>query len=340
MKTPHFINAVLLQGETNREYSLAPGVQPKGRHIPLPSLYFKQRSRGLLLIFRGLKRLMRLLVKAIYLFPALLVAKVILWTLDIQAGDLITLVFVILVVLFFGLLALLGLLFPLVGPRSKRKSNLKFDLEGADLDRGLAWMKLRRLKPTPAARLRALCSTRAPKKQKPIRLRGRLHLCTRDTLPDGLLLSESWVEQDQHIARLMAGRLFVLMEPDQPPVVIVAEIGCWLVGRRNHGPVSFELGEQARHRVQNWLQRKSGDLIPLEAFSEGQGLALLPGDEVEVIASRYEAVPDMDTLVLHGHKVILPEPDSAADSPYRSMSVQPGLLLRGHPSAPLIIRTL
>ena len=76
-------------------------------------------------LYEGLKSLTHLMVVGLYLFPLLLLPKILLFAFGVGLGDWITVAYVVLVLAFFALLALLVLLFPWVGPATETVGGTK-----------------------------------------------------------------------------------------------------------------------------------------------------------------------------------------------------------------------
>ena len=217
-----------------------------------------ERATGLGALFEGVKTLLRIASRAVYVFPALALVKLV-WR--GEGSDLITLVFVFVVVAFFSLLALFLALFPIVGPRSSRSRQRRF-APPATLDDAAARLGL----DAPVSGLPvALGGTLegAP----PLRLRGTLRrLDPRGAAPGRDLLCDTW---GSDLKRVVEGVHFTLAVGDVP---IVIELGT--------SPLC----------VGAYTARADGT----------RSLTFRDGDRVELIATGYRTVDDIEQIDVGG----------------------------------------
>lgn len=334
MDRPDYVGLALYGAEGNLERGSVGGRAPEEQTAAPARLHIGERHPARTRIFLGLKGVLRPLVVVLYLFPLLLVAKIVLWALGILQGDLITVLFVGLVVLVFFLLALLVLLYPFVGPPSTRSPRQVLDLGEGALRRGLRALGVDAVPLLPPERLNALCE--GGPLPEPVRVRGRLTACHGHGAQT--LLRDAWLQRAGQTARLVVGRTFALLAPGQPPVVVDLRGGPWLAARHNPRE-RLELEPETRHWIGSWLVERAGGELSLDDLLEGPGYTLEAGVEVELVAPRCEVVRDIDDLVVAGRRVELPaEADSRAGSPYRQDRTRPGLLVTSTAAAPAIIR--
>jgi hypothetical protein len=121
-------------------YVLSQGA-PLERAVRAPVEHMQMTSSGVVRFYQASAQLLRVLSRAIYFFPVLIIAKIVLFLMSNPIGDLITVAFVLLVVTFFAVFALTVLLFAIVGPKAQReaRSHVAFaEPRAADLDRIIA----------------------------------------------------------------------------------------------------------------------------------------------------------------------------------------------------------
>lgn len=333
MTEPDRVQVALFRREGGQWVSSVAGRPLEQGEIAASTPCVRWEPRGLASVFEGLKRLIRPLVVALYLAPALIAARLVFYLLDRPDGDWITVGFVGLVVAFFLLLAILVLLFPLVGPRSARRVAPALSLD-TDLAGALGPLGLSSLRAQAPAELADLCQSAAPGQMTPpLRLRGRVRA---DGAP---VLADRWLTRRDTAARLLAGRPFAL-EQDGPPVVV--DPGAWvlLVDRYRGGPSPLALPAGVAEELGRWTSRNSDGTITLEALmDEGPLAQILDGSELEIVApAGGRVVENIDELVVAGRRVTVDE--SSGGSPYRADRVRRGLLLSGEHAHPLVLRVL
>lgn len=326
--------------DVDRRVSLARAGEapPRERSTETPPPQIVLRHRGVARVLQGLKVVIRLMVKVIYLFPVLLVAKLVLLLMDHPAGDMITLAFVALVVVFFSLFALLFLLYPFVGPPSKRKPVPRLRLhEAGDLDDAAERAGYDRVAPTTSHLLAELCEPDAVERE-PVLLRGRVMPTARQEDGDAVL-RDCWLQKDDTVMRLLAGGSFTVCAEGAPPVVVSLE-GCLhlvLAGEFNTTGLgqldAYELGKQ-----EAWLRDRADGMSVVDLAASGRCCTLRVGDEVELLGGRYSPIPSIEDHTARGRRLSPRDQDNRPEgSPYRGDGGARGLELRSDEGAPLVI---
>jgi hypothetical protein len=313
------------------------GRKPDRREPGPPDANFVFRPVGLAAAFEGFKRLLRPLVRVLYLAPALVVLKMVFYVTEVPTGDWITVCFVGLAALFFLLLAVLVFMHLLVGPRSKRP--VAPQLLRPDLDALLTRPGLTK-EPTRAEAVEQLIHAGGSPGSTALRLRGR----ARGTgAADGPLVTDSWLATKQQVARLTASRVFRLELGDDARTAVVVDPGdgdVILVGPRGERPTTLELEDGLQKELDGWIARESGGALSVTRLGrEGASVFVEEGAEVEVFAAAAEVVENVDELAVAGRGLRLGDGGPGSASAYRGESRR-GLLLSGTAEAPLIIRCL
>ena len=294
-----------------------------------------QHHRVVVRLLHGLKHLIRFFVKVLYLFPLLLLAKLVLLLLDHRAGDMITVAFVGLVVLFFSVLALLMLLYAVAGPPSRRTPVPRLRLpEAYDLGAALERAGYQPLEDTAPHLLAERCEPEA-EEGEPIRVRGRV-VGNTDQGEGDVVLRDCWLGLDGQVARVLVGSNFAVVRAGHPPVVVALDraIHLVLVGPfRDTGGAAFaHLPAQDR-----WLKARAGGLTTEAVDSGGQQCTLHVGDVVELVAGRYSPIRSMDDYTASGQRLALGSGARDPKNPYRGDTPTRGLEVGSDEGAPMII---
>jgi hypothetical protein len=304
-----------------REGRLAPA-----EVCPLPGLYLQPRTGAVGAVLSAYKRLVRLLVWLLYLFPVLLVPKIVLLFFPqrigtLLIGDVITVAWVGLLVVFFAVLAALLALVALAGPRSRRSKGWAVSPPGdVPLARALAALSPARMRTPDARRLHAIVDEllkggeAAP---TPLQLRGRVE---RFGSAPGDLLSDRWFEYPSGIVRELAGLPFLLVDEGQPPIVIVPGAATTLLA-----PYRHDTGARP-------VVPPVDDSPPRASYC----FTLVEGQRVELCAWEGRAEPDLRELRLEG---VACRVDDVEKGPYRGRGLQPALIVTCS-AAPLLVRAL
>jgi hypothetical protein len=307
----------------------AAGRKPERREPGPADAQLEFRPVGLAAVFERFKRLLRPLVRLLYLAPALVVLKMVLHVAKVPAGDWITVCFVGLAVLFFLLLAMLVLFHLLVGRRSKRPVAPR--LRRPDIDALLARPDLTG-KPTAREVLNQMIGTNHA---GPLRLRGR----ARGTgAAGGPLVTDSWLTTKQQAARLTASRVFRLDLGGAAETTVVVDPGeVILVGPTGERPFPLDLDDGLHEELDSWIATESGGALSVARLArDGASAFVEEGAEVELFAGTAEVVENVDELAVAGRRLELGD-GPGSGSAYRG-ETRRGLLLAGTPEAPLIIR--
>jgi hypothetical protein len=232
---------------------MRPGRKPEQRACTVPETHVRARHAGAAAALEATKSVTRFFVRALYLFPLLILVKATLHLLEVPAGELITLVFVLTVVLVFALLSLAALLHVYAGPRSERAARRRMTLALPD---------------------------RAPPQLGPaeVHVRGRID-AGGDAVPGEPVLAERWHESGGRVVRVLEGRSFAVVPDEGEPVVLDLQACPRLVGP--YAPRDeVAIGELSR------------ELLAGEDTGPGaMGCDLRQGDLVEIAAPHGESVP-------------------------------------------------
>ncbi len=235
MTTARTIERYAVDGEPERE-----------RTIECPWAYVRPGATGLARAFGHVTLALRLLVRALYLFPILVLVKVVLHVVHpTPEEDYITVAFVVLVVVLFGVLALVMFFFALLGPRSSREKRVR--------------LVFRPPTPRDADGIR----TRALPRGGSVRVLGRVNAGLDG---EATVLEDSWGDDAGSVVRFFEGSSFVVAPDDGTPVVVELHACPVLVA-------SYRNADKPQLVVPG-----IGAVTPLGRFT------LRQGDRVEVIA--------------------------------------------------------
>jgi len=321
MDQPDRIEIALFTPSGHQAVASSAGRPPETESIDPPLFHLRWSQRGLASVFGSLKRLIRPLVVALYLAPALILVKVVFHVFDLPGGDWITVGFVGLALLFFFILAVLVLMFPIVGPRSRRRIYPDLQLDRREMAQALRQLSLGDLPETTTEQLvQQLESTPPGERTGPLRLRGRARAAgDQDSARGGGpplecgpsarekhedLMSEWWLAGDQSAVRLVTASTFALAI-DGPQVVVDPSQGPWLLARHDARLDLPELEPGLKRDLEQWMTQNTN--LPLERLvSKGQAARLPAGAEVEIVApGGAEVVENIDELVVAGRRLDL-----------------------------------
>ncbi len=153
--------------------------------------------------YEAVTKVLRVLVRALYLFPILILTKIALFLMGVSAGDYITLAFVVLVVALFALFATVMLFMAVLGPSSERdkKKTLVF---AAPAKKDASW----------------IISASVPKAD--VRVIGRVDAGIED---GAIVLEERWGDNAGTLVRFIEATSFVVHpDPGEPATPIVVEL--------------------------------------------------------------------------------------------------------------------
>jgi hypothetical protein len=250
----------------------APSLQ---RPLPIPETHVRLRYAGAARALESTKKVVRVLVRAIYLFPLLLVVKLGLFLGNSPLGDYLTVAFVLLVCATFGLLSLMALLHVFAGPRTQRSEKRTVELALPDATAALA--VLDRAQPSSTEELLRLTQAAG---SDALRVRGRID-AGGSTVAGEVVLAERWLEHGTDVLRVVEGRSFAVV-PDEGPVVVV-ELAA---SPRLLGPYAPSDAATPGDRSEKLLAELA--LPPTKGVIHGCDLR--QGDEVELVADQAESV--------------------------------------------------
>ncbi|NUQ72222.1 MAG: hypothetical protein HUU21_01570 [Polyangiaceae bacterium] len=294
------------------------------RHIDAPHV---TRPRGILEAARdGAGGLLRSAGRLIFVSPALLVVKLILYLMgEHELSDYVILVFVGFVIAFFAALNLYvftSILWWAFG-RSPRAFLLKrpFDDDGRPALPSIGEVPSVGPEPAPIGRL--------------VRARGSVVRLGPVREGDGTVLRDLWLSSDMDI-RLTEAVDFAVVARGQIPVVV----------RLDRAPLVITKPSVARLEV--FASDAAEGTMSLLADSptaavEGSLVVLREGDEVEVTGVVAAHIDNVDGFDLAGTFASVPLPSSfgeGAASPFRDRPGGAGLVLGEGPGAPISIRRL
>jgi hypothetical protein len=290
---------------------------------------YVRRRRNLLEAARGRARwLLKNAARLIYLAPALVVLKVILYVIDEPTSDLTIVAFVGVVIVFFAVLnlyILISVLWWLFGRDPKPFTLTRpFDESGREalaLPGGAADVGL---EPPPVGQV--------------VRARGTIVRLGPNREGDGSVLRDFWAEGDAPF-RLTEAIDFAVVARGQVPVVVRLGSAPMVVAK----PDSIRLDAFAREAAAGTMSLLERSLSVDDASIKGEGAILLlrEGDEVEVTGLVAAHIDNVDGFELGGTFASVPLPSGEGDgaaSPFRDRPGGAGLVLGEGPAAQISIR--
>lgn len=307
----------------------------RANHVELRqvSVPYAERRRSALEILRGAAGfLLKNAARLVYLAPALVVVKLILYFIDSPTSDLVVVAFVGIVVVFFALLNLyifMSALWWLFG-----RAPVPFALElpfdksgrpargaraglpaGAPVDVGLG--------PEPVGQM--------------VRARGSIVRLGPNREGDGTVLYDLWAEGSPGL-RVTEALDFAVVAPGRVPVVLRLSAAPIVVARPE--PIRLDAyASMASEGAARLMQQVHGDVraAPVECAL----LTLREGDEVEVIGPVAAPIDNVDGFDLAGTFASVPLPATPGDggaSPFRDKPGGQGVILSEAPGAPVYIQ--
>jgi hypothetical protein len=303
------------------EHFLRAGRRPQERPVPTPESHLRYAPTGGAAVYEGVRALARLFVRAVYLFPVLLVVKIALWAADSWYSDLVTLAFVLLVVALFAIVSLLVLLHLVVGSRSQRrdKARLRFEPPGTKLDR------VPEGRPLPASADALTLWARGEAAPAELCVSGRID-AGGGAIAGEPVLYDAWEETDGGLTRTFWAKRFALVADEQPPVIVDIHaapqvLGDYLPDRGEAAPAGVAAAMDEGRRALGVAPR-----------GQSQSCTLRHGDMVELVGRQPIAVDDVAEIALGRRRLAVA---SAEGGPYRAGEAVAGLLVSG---APLVVR--
>ncbi|MDY0004787.1 MAG: hypothetical protein RBU30_26050 [Polyangia bacterium] len=256
-----------------------------GRDVPIPSFYVLERPRGAARALEAVKRLLRVSAWGLYISPALLFPKLILYLAEIPEGDYLIVAFVLWVVGFFALLNAFLLLHFLAGPRDGRKQVLSWVKGGQTLSRALGLLgQSKPLPPNPPDLdgLRGVLPARGC-----LVLRGRILEDPDRRSGDPAVLRDTWLVQGKKAARLTAMQRFTLdLEyGDQETVEVALESAPFIAAPYRAEALPASLSPEVRSRVAAHFSSKLERGLDA-VLAKGRTAVLMPGDRIELVLPR------------------------------------------------------
>ncbi len=335
-----YVGVQLLAPDEGSELGSRGATALREQRLEDTAVCFVAEPKGVLRAFEGVKRVLRVLVRALYLFPALLVIKLGLWVAALQGqrqlgtlGDYLTVAFVVLVVVLFATLSLLVLLHVWVGPRSTRARLQvpRFELPGP---KALARSRALALKPEP----RALNGPGGePLELERIELGTKIRVAGELVAIDGgasagPLLRESWLAEEGRAARLVRARSFAVVAAGQPTVVVQIDAAPWML-LEGDGAVVVGAAAVAERDALDAFVRRSG--VSLRDLIAGPSRQLLAGQQVEVVGVVAERLPSVEGAMVAGQPLRLGA--ASGKTPYRGGGGGPALLLISSAAQPVLV---
>lgn len=273
-------------------------------------------------VHRGIARLLKTAVRALYLSPVLIAVKVALNRVDRAASDLVTVGFVSLVVAFFVLLNLY-IVWSLVHWSRRGADRCSLVLPVSASGKDTLGLFEERARGAQAVTLGAVMGDL-------IRVRGMVapldahHAATR-------IVSDAWATDALDSWRLTEATDFVVRPSEGPAVVVRCESAPLVIGRPERGRraprelASTEAG--LRLAASGGLAEESVWVLGLDA-----------GDEVEVVAAVAAVLPDLRHVDIAG-TIRSAAPEGQTDgSAYRGAAPEGGFLVTSRPDQPVLIR--
>lgn len=283
--------------QAGREHYLRHGGVAAEREVPLLETHIRFVPSGGARVYETVRALVRLLVRALYLSPLLLVPKVVLYAMDSWYSDVITLAFVLLVVALFAMVSLLVLLHLLVGPRSARRTKSRI---------AFAPPRDPHMLPEPAGWTGCIDAGAG-------------------ALPGEMVLFERWDEEPGKLTRTLWTKRFAVVSRDQPPVIVDIE-----AAPQVFGPYRPDPGEAPPPAIAKALRA-----LGLGSFEQGApSFTLRHGDMVELSARDTASVPDVDEVPLGNRKLRLAPNEGG---PYRGGESVPGTLAKSTLANPIVL---
>jgi hypothetical protein len=294
---------------------------------PLHAPYVTRRRGVLEAIRAGVGWLLKNAARLIYLAPALVVVKLVLYFIDSPTSDLVIVAFVGLVILFFALLNLyifISILWWLFGRvPTPYKLEVPFDDEG-------------RAALPPAGGAADIRSGTESIGQL-VRARGVIVRLGPSREGDATVLRDLWTEGEMRLTEAID---FAVVGRGQLPIVVRLGSAPLVVAK----PFSIQMNafaSTAGAGTMGLVEQSSMD--PWTALAEGLLVSLQEGNEVEVTGVVAGHIDNVDGFDLGGTFASVPLPQEQGDSagsPFRDKPGGPGIILGEGPGAPISIRLL
>lgn len=329
MKRADYVALQLLRGPSDTRERIRRRGGPFGeRQAAIAWSHLHLVPTGSARVYTVARHAVRVLVKAVWLFPILLVPKLVLRVTGVWQGDLITVGFVVLVVVAFGSLSLLTLLHLLAGSKSQREASAKLALAlpdgNADLLRevpeALALPPPRR---TDAALLEQIAHGEQLSPRLSLIVRGRVDAGVATGTP---VLSDRWLETGGNVVRVFAGLDFTIVAEGAPPALVELGACPTPLGPYRADALDGLPPSDAWAELSPMLAREEG--LDTPDLATAVSCVVRQGDMVEVVAAEHEAIEDLAQL----------GSGQSSGAPYRGGEPRRGVRLSCTPAAPLLVR--
>lgn len=202
------------KGVLSERVVLGDGRNPIERAAIMPQTHVRTVLSGIARVHAFFALILRLTARALYLFPILIIAKIVLWLLREPAGDYITVGFVLLVCFFFANFAVTILLHAIMGPRSSRRTTARLVFE-----------------PPALEDVEKVAAAMRPD----VRVTGRVDAGLAEGEP---VLVEEWSSSDDGLSRYVEGRSFVVIPDTGAPCVVELVASPLLIARYDEESIS------------------------------------------------------------------------------------------------------
>jgi hypothetical protein len=293
-----------------------------GGRRPLGTVEVVAPGRTLREIQRGIRLVLKWVVRLLYVSPLLLVVRSVLRrVVDQAAADMTTVGFVVVVVCFFALLNLYIVWSVIVHLRSAGRFTVRTPFGDAGEDRtGL-------FQPQPRG-----------EQAGNIRVRGVVAHVEPAVHGADDVIRDLWVIGERSPWRLIEATDFAVLVEGERPVVVQLASAPLLIGAPTPTTVGAGVGRMSQGL--NAVFDLGPALEGARAEARALWLALAAGDEVELVGTTRGAVADVGRFELGG-KVCSLQRESArrvGAAPYRGTTSEPGTLVVSAPETPLWIR--
>lgn len=272
----------------------------------------------------GIRKVLKWSVRALYLSPLLILAKIILKFIDLPASEMMIVVFVLIVVSFFTLLNLYIFWSALIYLLSRKKPMIiaPFTEKGNDAERVF--------EEGPPAHLKT--------KFDPYSIRGYVTKID-ELLPDSnLVCRDMWVFDGDEPWRVTEAVDFAVVGDAERPAIIRVESAPLLIDKPESIPTQRGLDRmspefKAIFNVRDLVEAKKGQL-------SSSCLKLSEGDQVEILGFVEGEIPNIRQFELGNRSCSIDLKSPEGFSPYRGASGTPGVIIKVTPQRPLWIRKI
>lgn len=275
----------------------------------------------------------RLTVLALYLFPLLVLAKIVFWAMHDARGEWLTIGFVAVVLLVGAGLSLVLLTYPFGGPRSKKGTVRQFRWPSHDsaAQHPLGQTKIGNIPLRAGRELETALPSAQQQLPQPIRLRG-IARAYADRDSGGALVTDAWEVDAKVCSRFFSGCALVIEGPEQPPVVVAFDAAPWIVANYSSRRPSQSPPSSLAVDISSPLAEATRSFAI--AMEGARTFEIRDGDEIEIVAPVGATVADINAIRIDGQ----PYHRAQGAGPYRGHTTA-ALLLEVTGSAPLLLLT-